>query len=154
MTEEILFKYKPLKDNLLQILHEIQDLHPQHYLPEEDLLKVAKYLNISMSSVYGVVSYYSMFALKPRGKNIIRLCQSPVCDISGSQQIADKLKEILKINFGETTIDGLFTLESCECLGLCGNKPSMMINKEVYTGLNIEIIDLIINDIRNNSKGL
>lgn len=154
MTEEILFKYKPLKDNLLQILHEIQDLHPQHYLPEEDLLKVAKYLNISMSSVYGVVSYYSMFALKPRGKNIIRLCQSPVCDISGSQQIADKLKEILQIDFGETTIDGIFTLESCECLGLCGNKPSMMINKEVYTGLNIEIIDMIINDIRNNSKGL
>lgn len=152
MTEEILSKHKPQKDSLMQILHEIQDSHPQQYLPEEDLLKVAKYLNISMSSVYGVVTYYSMFSVKPRGRYIIRLCQSPVCDMLGFQIIADKLKNLLQINFNETTSDGLFTLEKSECLGLCGNKPSMMINKEVYTGLNTDVIELIINNIRNESK--
>ncbi len=152
MTEEILSKYKPQKDSLMQILHEIQDSHPQQYLPEEDLLKVAKYLNISMSSVYGVVTYYTMFSVKPRGRFIIRLCQSPVCDMLGYQIIADKLKNLLQINFNETTSDGLFTLEISECLGLCGNKPSMMINKEVYTGLNTDVIELIINNIRNELK--
>jgi NADH-quinone oxidoreductase subunit E len=152
MTEEILSKHKQQKDSLMQILHEIQDSHPQQYLPEEDLLKVAKYLNISMSSVYGVVTYYSMFSVKPRGRYIIRLCQSPVCDMLGFQVIADKLKSLLQINFNETTSDGLFTLENSECLGLCGNKPSMMINKEVYTGLNTDVIELIINNIRNESK--
>jgi NADH-quinone oxidoreductase subunit E len=149
MTEEILSKYKPQKDNLMQILHEIQDAHHQQYLPEEELIKIAKYLNISMSSIYGVTSYYTMFSTKPRGKYIIRLCESPVCDMLGSERIANKLKEILHVNFNETTSDGLFTLESSECLGLCGNKPSMMINQQTYTGLNEDIIELIINDLRN-----
>lgn len=149
MTKEILSKYKPQKDNLIQILHEIQDENPQHYLPEEDLLKVARYMNITMSSIYGVTGYYSMFSTKPRGKFIIRLCESPVCDMLGSLNIANKLKDILHINFNETTSDGLFTLESSECMGLCGNKPSMMINKQTYTGLNDQIIELIINDLRN-----
>ncbi len=152
MTEEILLKYKPQKNNLLQILHEIQTEQPHQYLPETELRKVSKYLNISMSSVYGVVSYYTMFSIKPRGKFIVRLCQSPVCDMLGSQLIANKLKELLQIDFNETTSDGLFTLEFSECLGLCANKPSMMINKQAYTGLNVDVIELIINDLRNESK--
>ncbi|MCX6230324.1 MAG: NAD(P)H-dependent oxidoreductase subunit E [Bacteroidetes bacterium] len=149
-TEEILLKYKPDKENLIQILHEIQDLHPQQYLTETDLLKVAKYLNITRSFVYGVVGYYSMFSTTPRGKYIIRLCESPVCNMFNSKMIAEKLKEILKIDINQTTADGLFTLELSECLGLCGNKPSMMINRETYTELDENNIELIIKNLRNN----
>jgi NADH:ubiquinone oxidoreductase subunit E len=149
-TEEILLKYQPQKENLLQILHEIQDTHPQQYLAKSDLLKVAKYLNISMSAVYGVVGYYSMFSTIPRGKYIIRLCDSPICNMFDSKLIAKKLKDLLKIEVNQTTADGLFTLEMSECLGLCGNKPSMMINKETYTELDENNIELIINNLRNN----
>ncbi len=147
-TEDILLKYKPQKDNLIQILHEIQDAQPQNYLPEEELMKVAKHLNISMSAVFGVTGYYSMFSTIPRGKYILRLCESPICNMFGSKNIANKLKELLQINFNETTPDGMFTLEMSECLGLCGNKPSMMINQQTITGLNEDMIELIINELR------
>ncbi|MFZ4400384.1 MAG: NAD(P)H-dependent oxidoreductase subunit E [Bacteroidales bacterium] len=150
--EEILSKYKPQKENLLQILHEIQDNHPQHYLTEDALLTVAGYLKMTMSAIYGVTGYYSMFSTKPRGEFIIRICESPVCNMFGSKEITNKLKELLQININETTSDGLFTLEMSECLGLCGNKPSMMINQETYTGLNEGNIEFIINDLRNNKK--
>ncbi len=148
-TEEILLSHKPHKDNLIQILHEIQDAHPQQYLPETELMKVAKFMNLSMSSVYGVVAYYTMFSTKPRGKYIVRLCESPVCEMLGSEKLAIKLKEILKINFNETTADGFFTLESSECIGLCGNKPAMMINKNTYTDLSEEVVEMIISNLKN-----
>ncbi len=148
-TEEILLKYKPQKDNLLLILHEIQNSHPQQYIPKDEMAKVAEYLNLTMASVYGVVGYYSMFSKEARGKYVIRCCDSPVCNMMGSQKILEKLKEILGTEQNETSKDGLFTLESCECLGLCGNKPSLLINEMAYKNLEEESIEKIINDLRN-----
>lgn len=143
-------KYEPKKENLISIFHEIQDNNPKQFIGEEELKKVSSFLNLTMSEIYGVVTYYSMLSTIPRGKYLIRLCHSPVCDIVGSDKIATKIKELLKIDFNETTIDGMFTLEKCECLGLCGNKPSMMINKEVFTGLTESNAELIIESLKNN----
>lgn len=151
-VDSILMKFEPIKENLISILHEIQDSSQQNYLSESDLKKVAVYLNLTMSEIYGVVTYYSMFSTKPRGKYLIRLCNSPVCNTVGSYKIANKLKELLKIDFNETTYDGFFTLEKCECLGLCGNNPSMMINKEVYTGLSESNIEDIIEELIKKSE--
>ena len=92
---EILAKYKPGKENLLLILHDIQNTCPEQYISTEDIVEVAKYLNITFSSVYGVITYYSMFSLKPRGRYIIRVCNSPVCEMDNSGNILIRLKKIL-----------------------------------------------------------
>ena len=89
-----------------------------------------------------------MYSTKPRGKNIIRLCESPPCYIKGSENMLRKMKILLGINVGETTKDGLFTLEFTSCLGVCGNAPVMMINDDVYGDLTEEKVEEIIEKIR------
>ena len=152
MYKEICEKYTPEKDNLLYILHDIQDHHPQHYIPEEAVQVVAEYLNIPTNHIYGVLTFYTMYSTKPRGKNIIRLCESPPCYIKGSTNILRKLKMLLGVNTGETTKDGMFTLELCACLGVCGNAPVMMINEDVYGDLTEEKVEEIIEKIRMGNQ--
>ena len=137
---EVLKQFAKSKDNLINILHALQNNNPKNYLDKEDLKITAEYLNITYSHVYGVVSYYTMFSLKPRGKYIIRLCNSPVCNLKKSTEILAEIKNILSINVNETTPDNNFTLELSECLGQCGSAPSMMINEDVIESL--ELIDL------------
>ena len=144
MYEKIFEKYTPTKDNLIYILHEIQDKHPQHYISEEAAEKVSEFLKIPKSHVQGVVTFYSMFSTKPRGKYIIRLCESPPCFLRGSEKVLHKLKEILNIDVNETTKNGKFTLELCACLGVCGNAPVMMINEELFGDLDEKKVEKII----------
>ena len=148
MYKEICSKYAPTKDNLIYILHEIQDTHPQHYISEDAVDAVAKYLNVPPNHIYGVLTFYTMYSTSPRGKNIIRLCESPPCYIKGSDNILRKLKVLLGVETGETTKDGLFTLELCACLGVCGNAPVMMINDDVYGDLTEEKVEEIIEKYR------
>ena len=137
-------KFKPEKDNMIGILHELQDSNPNNYLTEKDMKLAADYLNTTFSHVYGVATYYSMFSVKPRGKNIIRVCNSPVCKIEGSDPITDKLTDVLGIAPGETTKDMLFTLEFTECLGRCAESPSVMINRDLYGNVDPAQIESII----------
>jgi NADH-quinone oxidoreductase subunit E len=148
-TQELLQKFNPQKNNMLQILHALQDAHPEHYLTDEAMRNVAKYLNISLSSVYGVATYYTMFSIKPRGKYIIRVCQSPVCRMLKSSIIFDTLKEVLNVEIGKTTGDKLFTLEVSECLGRCGDAVSMMVNESYYGNLTPELVKEIIEMYKN-----
>lgn len=126
-------QYPPEKHNLLQILHALQDAHPENYLTPEALSETARYLNTTKAQIYGVAGYYTMFSLKPRGRHIIRVCVSPVCEMVKSQLIVDELRKQLHIDVGDTTADKLFTLEFSECLGQCQEAPSMMINQKVIT---------------------
>lgn len=148
MYQEICSKYAPDKDNLIYILHEIQNTHPQHYISEEAVQTVADYLGVPANHIYGVLTFYTMYSTKPRGKNIIRLCESPPCYIKGSENILSKLKTLLGIEVGETTKDGYFTLELCACLGVCGNAPVMMINNDVYGDLTEEKVEEILEKVR------
>ena len=148
MIQEVCQKYAPRKDNLIQILHEIQGQDPQHYISPEAVDIVAEYLKIPVNHIYGVLTFYTMYSTKPRGKNIIRLCESPPCYIKGSENMLRKMKILLGINVGETTKDGLFTLEFTSCLGVCGNAPVMMINDDVYGDLTEEKVEEIIEKIR------
>ena len=146
--ESIFQKYENKPENILLILHDIQDENPNKYLTEEDLKEVSERLNLPYSFVYGVASFYSMFSLKPRGKYIIRVCESPPCHLMGSENILNELKKILEIDIGETTRDNLFTLEISSCLGVCGVAPAIMINEEVYGNLTKEKIKEIIDNLR------
>lgn len=152
MYKEICNKYTPDKDNLIYILHEIQDTHPQHYISTEAVQAVSEYLNVPPNHIYGVLTFYTMYSTQPRGNNIIRLCESPPCYIKGSENILRKLQILLGVETGETTKDGVFTLELCACLGVCGNAPVMMINNDVYGDLTEERVEEIIARIRRGNQ--
>ncbi len=147
-TNEILKNYEKREDNLLSILHEIQNSKQTHHLSKEDLKAVSEYLDIPLSFVHGVASFYTMYSMKPRGKYIVRVCQSPPCHLMGSTSISKELMNILGIKFGETTEDGIFTLEMTSCLGVCGVAPAIMINDTVYGNLTPERLKSIIEEKR------
>lgn len=148
-VETILSKYLKKREFVLEILHDIQNKHPQHYLTKEAIKLVAKHLELPLSQIYGIIGYYSMLSIKPRGKYIIYVCKSPVCRMMGSASVSDQLKSHLKIDINQTTSDGLFTLEEVECLGRCDEAPSMMINKEYYGNLTPDELLKVIDDLKN-----
>jgi NADH-quinone oxidoreductase subunit E len=147
--EKILKKYKPQAANLLGILHDIQNASAEQYLTDGDLRAVADFLKLSYSFVHGVATFYTMYSLKPRGKYLIRVCQSPPCHLLGSTTIARELMRLLGIGFGATTADKRFTLEMSSCLGVCGVAPAMMINDQVYGNLTTERIAEVIEGLRS-----
>ncbi len=146
--EEIVKDFPQSQDYILEILHALQDNNPYNYLTPEDISVCAQYLNLPYSYVEGVASFYSMFSLKPRGKFIIRLCDSPPCHLVGSESLLEYLKKKLGVEIGETTKDKLFTLEVTSCLGVCAVAPAIMINDEVYGNLNPEKLDKILEEKR------
>jgi len=135
---EIVKRFPKKRDQLLTILHELQRTNEGNYLTGEDLRLVAEHLDLPLSAVHDAVTFYSMFSLVPRGRHIIRLCDSPPCHLAGSWSLLSALEEELGIRVGETTEDGLFTLELTSCLGLCGVAPAMMIDDEAYGNLTPE----------------
>ncbi len=153
MTREEIIDNHPLhRDSLLLILHDLQNNHPQQYLETEDLKLVAQKLNITYSAVYGVVKYYSMFSLKPRGKYIVRVCKSPVCHMMANRNFLSEVKNVLNVEMGETTEDGLFTLEASECLGQCADAPVIIVNDKVYKEVDPYKLNNIFKSIRMNEN--
>jgi NADH:ubiquinone oxidoreductase subunit E len=147
--EKILKRYEPQADNLLGILHDIQNASAEHYLTADDLRAVADFLGLTYGFVHGVATFYTMYSLKARGKYLIRVCQSPPCHLLGSTSIALELMRLLGIGFGETSVDRRFTLEMSSCLGVCGVAPAMMINNQVYGNLTKERIVEVIEGLRS-----
>jgi NADH-quinone oxidoreductase subunit E len=147
--EKILKRYEPQADNLLGILHDIQNASAEHYLTADDLRAVADFLGLTYGFVHGVATFYTMYSLKARGKYLIRVCQSPPCHLLGSTSIALELMRLLGIGFGETSVDRRFTLEMSSCLGVCGVAPAMMINDQVYGNLTKERIVEVIEGLRS-----
>lgn len=130
------------REKLLQILEELNDQYG--YLSEYVMKEVAKNLDIQVSEIYGVATFYSFLNTKPKGKNIIRLCQTVSCDLAGKQRIANALENELGIRFGETTPDGMFSLEYTNCIGMCNQGPAMLINDDVYYNLDPEkAVDIV-----------
>ncbi|NLT22219.1 MAG: NAD(P)H-dependent oxidoreductase subunit E [Syntrophorhabdus sp.] len=146
--EAILKKFEPNLSNILYIMHDLQDNNPERYLAKEDIEVCADYLNVPYSYVHSVASFYTMFSLKPRGRNIIRLCESPPCHLMGAHSLLEYLKGSLKVDVGGTTKDGIFTLELTSCLGACGVAPAMMLNEEMFGNLTPEKVDAILDKRR------
>jgi NADH-quinone oxidoreductase subunit E len=154
-VKEIIDSYKETYDSsgeiLIPVLHEIQKMY-SNSIPKKVAKDVAEYLNIPDSQISEVITFYSMLSFEKRGKYIIRVCESLPCHVNGGREVVEALKEKLKIDFGETTSDGLFTLESTSCLGICGVAPAMMINEEAYGNLNKEKVFSIIDEIKAGEK--
>ena len=105
-----------------------------------------------MERIYELATFYSMYSTKPRGKHLIRLCESLPCHVVDGPKIEQKLKEILNIDFGQTTKDGLFTLEQTSCLGICGVGPVMMIDGDAYGNLTVESLENIVQKYRGEKQ--
>ena len=140
--EKILSKYEKNKSNLIQILNEVQETYG--YIPENVQLEISKYLGIEMAEIYGVITFYARFTLKPKGKYNIAVCLGTACFVKGSEKVLDKAKEILKIDVGETTEDGEFSLEATRCIGACGLAPVFTVNEEVYGKATPELMEKVI----------
>ncbi len=135
------------RDMLINALHQIQNRFG-NYIPVEAAKVVAEELNVPESKVYEVLTFYTMFSTKPRGKYVIRVCVNLPCHVTGGRQIVEALKETLGIDFDQTTKDGLFTLERTSCLGLCGVAPVIMVNDEYYGDLTPKKVKEIIESLR------
>ena len=137
--KEYIDSLKDSKGITMPVLQEAQRIFG--YLPLEVQKFIAKEIGIPVSEVYGVSTFYSQFNLTPKGKHKIAVCLGTACYVRGAQAVLDKLAEELNINVGDTTPDGLFTLEATRCLGCCSLAPVMMIDDEVYAKLdNISVI--------------
>ena len=139
---EICDRYADERTPLMMILSDIQKEYG--YIPLEVQELVSKKTGASVAEIYGVVTFYSFFSLKPKGKYIIGCCLGTACYVKGAQQVIDKFSEILGIGPGECSDDACFSIEACRCIGACGLAPVMTINDDVYGRLTPDQIDGIL----------
>ncbi|MEW5953251.1 MAG: NAD(P)H-dependent oxidoreductase subunit E [Bacillota bacterium] len=129
-------QYQGQPDGLIQVLHGIQETYG--YLPRELLTRVARELEVSSGEISGVITFYSLFTLKPKGKHQVSVCKGTACYVRGSTQVLGRLEKELKIKPGDTTDDGLFSVEVVRCLGACGLGPVLTVNDKVFARLKPE----------------
>ena len=141
-TREIISKYPKERDRLIAILNEIQEKYG--YIPKQAQMVISEELSIPMAEIYGVITFYSRFTLTPKGKYNISVCLGTACFVKGSQSLLDRAKEKLKINSGEVTPDGKFSIDEVRCVGACGLAPVFMVNDEVYGNATVKQLDEII----------
>ena len=128
--KKVIAENKDQKGALMPVMQKAQDIYG--YLPIEVQTMIADGMGIPLEKVYGVSTFYSQFALNPKGKYQISVCLGTACYVKGSGDVYAKIEEILGIKGGECTPDGKFSLDACRCVGACGLAPVMMINDEVY----------------------
>ena len=142
--KELLKNYSQEKSNLIQILNEVQEKYG--YIPKQSQIEISNYLNIPMAEIYGVITFYSRFTLKPKGKYNISVCLGTACFVKGSQALLDRLKERLQIQEGETTPDGKFSIDATRCVGACGLAPVFTVNNEVYGKATVKKLDEVLDE--------
>lgn len=136
---------------LLPVLHEAQEIYG--YLPIEVQQMVADGLGVSLSEVFGVATFYSRFSLTPKGKHKISVCLGTACYVKGSDKILTEIENQLGIKSGECTPDGLFSIDSCRCVGACGLAPVMMIDEDVYGKLTPKEVGKILKKYMDEEGG-
>ena len=141
-TKEILERYPKEKDQLIMILNDVQEKYG--YIPKQVQMVISEELSIPMAEIYGVITFYSRFTLAPKGKYNISICLGTACYVKGSQKLLDRAKERLKIEPGEVTPDGKFSLDDVRCVGACGLAPVFMVNDEVYGNATVKEFDEVI----------
>lgn len=141
------------REKLIPILHSVQGEY--RYLPEEVMTFIANSLNLSPARVFGVATFYSHFALAPKGKYIIKICDGTACHVKGAMSLHGTLQKKLGLKDGpQTTKDLLFTLETVSCLGACGIAPVMVINEEVYGQMTDSKVHTLIDELMRKETGV
>jgi NADH:ubiquinone oxidoreductase subunit E len=135
---------------LIAILHKIQEKYG--YLSETHMDQVAHLINVPTANVFGVATFYHFFRLKPRGKYAISVCMGTACFVKGADQVLDQFKTELGIDIGETTQDGLFSIEQTRCIGVCALAPVVTINDRVYSKVTSSRVKEILHILRSEEK--
>ena len=143
--KELCSEFKPEKDNLIQMLNEVQEHYG--YVPMYVQEELSKFLKIPMAEIYGVVTFYSRFSLEPQGKYKISVCLGTACFVKRKKKIMDRLSERLKIEPGDVTADGKFSIDDVRCVGACGLAPVFMVNDEVYGNATVKQLDEVIDTL-------
>lgn len=137
-------------DSLIPLLQSAQDSYG--YIPEKVIHYISELVGIPPADIYGVITFYAQFRLKPLGKNFIKICEGTACHVNGAKSVLSVLQDELGITTGETTDDGLFSLESVACLGCCSLAPVMVINGETFGNLSQDKIKKAIRKYRTAEK--
>ena len=147
LVKEQAEKHGRQRTSLMPILQAV--VSSEHYLSEDALVAIANELDLSTADVFGTASFYTFLDTVPRGKFIIRVCKTITCHMKGKDEIIKTISDMLKINLGETTNDGKFSLLQANCLGWCHKGPVMLINDEVYPEVTPEkVTDIIGKDLK------
>jgi NADH:ubiquinone oxidoreductase subunit E len=148
--EEILEQFPQIKRNaLIPMLQAVQDEFG--YISEEAVSRIGAHLSLPTSKVYGLATFYNQFSFSPRGYYHVVLCNGSSCHMSGAGELLNELGKMLEINDGETTRDGLFSLEVQSCIGACGQSPVISINGDYHSGISVKELREIINQYREDA---
>jgi len=136
--------------SLIPLLQSAQESYG--YIPEKVIHYISELVGIPAAEIYGVITFYSQFRLKPLGKNLVRICEGTACHVNGAKSILSALEDELGVGVGDTTDDGLFTLQSVACLGCCSLSPVIMINEETHGNLTSAKLRRILKNYKLVSK--
>ena len=142
----VIEKYKNQDGATIPVLHEAQEIYG--YLPYEVQVMISKGLDVPIAEIYGIITFYTQFSLNPKGKYNIGICLGTACYVKGSGDILEKTNQILGIDVGECTPDGLFSIDATRCIGACGLAPVLTVNDDVYGRITVDDVEDIINKYR------
>lgn len=150
LLDHVLEEYAHVSGSLITILQKAQDIYG--YLPKDVIYYIARQTHSTPAEVMGVATFYSQFRLTPIGKYLVMFCQGTACHVNGSKRVSAAVSEYLGIESGQTTEDGLFTLENVACLGCCSLAPVMMINGEAYGSLTPDKAIAVLEELRKKEE--
>ena len=142
MVWEIVDRYRKNGSMLIQVLLDLQN--SVGWLPEEALVEVSERLGVPLTQVYQAASFYKAFSFSPKGKHTVKVCMGTACQVRGSPRILDRIKQILKIEQGETTPDSKFSLEAVYCLGCCALGPVMVVDEEYHGHIGVSDVEKVL----------
>lgn len=151
LTQDVLKHFPNSEDYLIEILLALQKKKKDHAFTEEELAAVADYLDLPASRVSSVVSFYTFFSLKPKGRHVIQVCKDVPCYVNDTFDLLETLKKELGIDLGETTVDGCFTLEQTSCLGCCDMSPALRVKETVYGNLTKNKVKVLLSELNGDS---
>ena len=147
LVKSICKRYKDEPSPLMLILSDVQKEYG--YIPLEVQEIISSETKIPVSEIYGVVTFYNFFSLNPKGKYVIGVCIGTACYVKGGQHIEDKFQELLHVKAGETTEDGLFTVDGLRCIGACALAPALSVNDKVYPKMTVDKVAAVIKEYRD-----
>ena len=138
------------RDALIPILQEVQNQHG--FLSRDAVVRIGRHLRLPASKIYGVATFYNQFRFQPQGRNHIQVCRGTACHVKGSLALLEAVKRELKVEAGQTTRDGEFSLEVVACIGACGLAPVIAINGEFHAGVTTKMVGKIIDSYRRKAS--
>ena len=138
------------RDWLIPILQEVQEAHG--YVARDAVVRIGRHLGLPASKVYGVATFYDQFRFSPPGRFRVQVCRGTACHVKGSAGLLEVVRRLLRIDPGQTSCDGLFSLERVTCLGACGQGPVICVNGEFHAKLTIESLREVLDDYRGRAR--